>query len=440
MSYTRLRLRADFFEPVVVGVEDYIFYTGENIFHNKFVKTPFAGQDVVASERCYDELHHGPPYTSGGPFESWKSQNPWNQVQGAGLYKRKIGLTTYQWNGGFLPTSFGSGQLSYQHLKDVGIKGLYGPNWGEISSYGATAYNRFRPKTSGFDGATALGELRDLPGMLKNASKKFDTIFRGMGGSRKSLIMPKALGDHYLETVFGWVPFLSDLSKMYNTYQNMKKILNRLKRQNNQWIKKGGSVLQNYTVTDREETFDQNSPFVTPTLVSGMYDYPYSGKPGKFGNSIFETQTETDIWFEGSFKYYIPDISDFGASHYSQIRNYMQVFGLRISPSLVWNLTPWSWLADWMGNFGDVIDNVTAAAQDRLVTRYAYLMGRSRLKRFNSSTIHLCGQSINCMWHQRAEVKRRESASPFGFHLKVDDFSTSQWAILTALGLSKGRI
>lgn len=439
MSLGRLRSRADFFEVTHAGDVDYIFYTGQNIFHQTYNYVPLAGQEQVYTEKTYDALHPGPPYKTGGDFLSFKSNNPWNQVQGTGFYSRKVGLTTYQYKGGFLPTSFGADQISNQHLKDVGIAGPYGPDYGDPSSYGASAYNRFRPKTSGFDGATAIGELRDLPGMLKSASKKFDHIYRGMGGSRKHLFMPKQLASDYLEYTFGWVPFLSDLGKLYNTYQNYDKILRRLRRQNNHWVKKGGSVLTKNEVTNREDLYLQDAPAVKPALVTYLYDFPYSGRPNKWGNTIYETQTETDIWFEGCFKYYIPQLSDFGASRYSLIRNYMQVYGLRISPSLVWNLTPWTWLADWFANTGDIIDNVTAAVQDRLVTKYAYIMGSSRRKRFNSSVIHLVGGSVNCLWHQRVDVKRRVSASPFGFSLKVDDFSTSQWAILTALGLSRGR-
>jgi hypothetical protein len=438
----RLRLRSDFFEPLVVGDLDYIFYNGSNIFHNRFTKSAFAGQDVVKNERTYDELHAGPPFLSGGPFDSYKSENPWNDVQGSGFYSRKVGLTTYQYKGGFLPTSFGSGQIPYQHLKDVGLKGPFGPDYGDPSSYGASAINRFKPKTSGFDGATALGELRDLPGMIQNAAKKakgFNHYYKGLGGSAKDIFMPKNIASEYLEHTFGWVPFLSDIGKVYKTYQDYGKILRRLRRQNNQWIKKGGVILENNEVTAREDNFAQDAPSIEPALPTYLYEFPYAGRPNKWGNTYYETQLQSRVWFEGSFKYYIPQLSDFGASTWSQVRNFMQIYGLRVSPSVVWNLTPWTWLADWFANVGDIVDNVTAITYDRLVTRYAYVMGHSRLKRLNASTIHLYGGSVDCLWQQKIDVKRRVNASPFGFSLKTEDFSDSQWAILVSLGLSRGK-
>lgn len=414
--------------------------TGQYAYDITHIRSEPIGQPIFAEiERCWDELHPGPPYLKGGPLAIFKSVNPWHQVQGSAVHTRRVGSIQYTYSGGFLPSSFGTGSITKPDLQDVGISGIYGPNFGDPSSYGASAYNRFRPKTSGWDAATFLGELRELPKMLADNAKKFDKLFRGSGGKRSDLFMPKALAGNWLEYHFGWVPFVSDLNKMYNTYQNYDRILRRLRRQNDHWTRKGGTILSNYEVTDRVDLFSQDAPSVWPTPPTPLVNFPYPSRPNKWGNTYYETQTETEIWFRGSFKFHIPMFSGLGAARYSKLRAMQQVYGLRISPSVIWNLTPWSWLIDWFTNVGDVIDNVTAITLDRLVSRYAYIMGRSKQKRFNSSTIHFRDGSQNFLWCQQIDVKRRASASPFGFSLSPDDFSAKQWSILAALGLQQGR-
>lgn len=436
----RLRERARFMQPsFTVGKIEYFDLAMNRFFYSPQNRNIFSGQDVAEVEKTIDELHYGPPYTSGGPFENYKSEYPYDQIQGNAVYNKKVGLTTYRYTGGFVPSGFGTAAFPYSDLKNVGTSGPYGPGYGDPSSYGAQAWNRFRPKTSGFDGATFLGELKDLPGMLKSAAKQANDIYKTLGGKRSSNpLMPKELAKHYLEHNFGWSPFINDLKKLYKTYQDQDRIYRRLQRQNGNWLKKGGIVLETGTVTDKQDTFAEDAPYVWPALPTALLAFPYSGRPNKWGNTLFETQTEQKIWFEGSFRYYLPGLNTSGSQNWNYIHSIVQIYGLRVSPSTIWNLTPWSWLADWFGNVGDVVDNITATIYDRLLARYAYLMSTSRRKRFNASVVHTCNGAVNCLWHQRIEAKHRVSASPFGFSLQAGQLSAYQWSILAALGMSRG--
>lgn len=439
MARSRTRTRAQKVTSCVVArYTQIVASTGVINFQTTYTRG-VGSDNVVSMERTTDALHPGPPYRSGGPFASYKSEYPWYQVQANTVRFRKVGQIIHKYEGGFVPSSFGGDAIPYADCLNVGISGPYsGPDFNDPSQYGAEAYKKFRPKTSGFDAATFLGELRDLPGMMKSAAKKFDSVYQAMGGKKSDLFMPKTLAGDYLEYNFGWVPFLSDLSKLYKTYKNYDGILRRLRRQNNQWVRKGGIVLETGEVTNRE-SIEGNAPYVWPSPPSALLVYPHAGKPSKWGHTTLETQQSQEIWFEGSFKYHIPGFNNVGAAKFSKVRNFMQVYGLRISPSVIYNLTPWSWLADYFGNLGDVIDNVTARTMDRLVSRYAYLMSRTRRKRLNSSQVYFFDGTADMLWSQSIDAKCRISASPFGFNLKAENLSAYQWSILGALGLSRGR-
>jgi hypothetical protein len=80
----------------------------------------------------------------------------------------------------------------------------------------------------------------------------------------------------------------------------------------------------------------------------------------------------TDI-FSGGFTYHLPgDFPGFGGMSKSSLYA-KKILGLDLSPDTVWNLTPWSWAADWFSNTGDVIDNLSDYAVDGLVMRYGYV-------------------------------------------------------------------
>lgn len=121
----------------------------------------------------------------------------------------------------------------------------------------------------------------------------------------------------------------------------------------------------------------------------------------------------------------------------------MRLYGLRPSPSVVYNAVPWSWLVDWFTNLGHVIENVEPGVADRLAADYFYVMRkRSRVKtREASGTFYRSPDgspvSIHVSQVAASVSKTRISGSPFGFDVKQEDLNGTQLAILGALGLSR---
>jgi len=141
-------------------------------------------------------------------------------------------------------------------------------------------------------------------------------------------------------------------------------------------------------------------------------------------------------WFSGAFTYHLPD---YGSGLVGQARQANQLLGLSVTPEVLWNLTPWSWAVDWFSNVGDVIHNVQQMASNGLVLKYGYIMEHSIARdsyRFSGPTGFKTEVSPSVVTLV-TETKVRRKATPFGFGLTLGGLSSTQKAIMAALGMSR---
>jgi hypothetical protein len=120
------------------------------------------------------------------------------------------------------------------------------------------------------------------------------------------------------------------------------------------------------------------------------------------------------------------------------------IFGLNPTPSAVYKAIPWTWLVDWFSNIGDVIANLDGGVADRLAADYMYLMNkitfqmaRTSYGNYYSGVSWGSSTPFSAECFQGAVSKRRMRASQFGFGVKENELSLTQWSILGALGLSR---
>jgi hypothetical protein len=204
------------------------------------------------------------------------------------------------------------------------------------------------------------------------------------------------------------------------------KILRQLSRDNGSWVRRRGPIAQ----SESRSTQTSTGFFTLPSLSSYLYDGTQTRE--------IETVSTTKWWFSGKFKYYIPTGNMPEDINKRKAQLARIVYGAEITPRLLWQLTPWSWLADWVTSAGAVISNLTDY-QDGLVAQYAYVMYHKvdsvkhtvsgRMKEhgaFTTSQIYL------------DEIKARSRANPFGFGILDVNLSPYQLSILGALGLSRG--
>lgn len=390
----------------------------------------------------YAKIGHGKYFTSGGPFTLIRTDRSDEfTVKGRDVYIRISGPYMYKYEGGFLPTGFSNFGPSAADLYQGHALGNWSPAalQNGLEELGARAWNKARPKPSKSDILTFLGELRELPSMLKTTAKLNHDIWSSVAGKRHKGAptlndVPKEVANNFLNHAFGWAPFVGDLSNFYDTWKTQDQSIKQMLKDNGQWIKRRTRVDDDAVMTNHVVQSETN-PWVMPTL----HDWFYSPK----GNSIGRTETFHEsylrTWFVGSFKYFIPrppDNPDTAA--YNRVMDLLRLYGVRLSPSVIWNLTPWSWLTDWFGNLGDIIDNIDAQMNDNLTARYAFIMRESRQRYVNDSTVYSCKGDIRMTWAREVLSKTRVEAHPFGFGLTGGGLNSNyRLAILAALGLTR---
>jgi len=279
----------------------------------------------------------------------------------------------------------------------------------ELYSKGTTAIARTLPTNPAFDLSVAIGELR---------SDGLPSISGAELWKSKSL-EAKHAGSEYLNVQFGWIPLVNDITNFCESVRDADKIIRQYVKQSDQKIKR--------TYTFPQE--DLNEVYTGSFFPLGSSDF------GFLGGSM-STFVHRKTWFKGAYRYHLP-ISNGQLSKLQKYRLYAEhILGIRLTPEVLWNLAPWSWAADWFGNIGDVMTNISNLGKDGLVLQYGYIMSESIRTVDTTGYLDWAGAKRYTSSRSLDVVKQRLPATPYGFGVSFASLSAKQIAILSALGLS----
>jgi hypothetical protein len=272
---------------------------------------------------------------------------------------------------------------------------------------GATAIARVAPTVPEFSLATQFGELRE----------RFPSII-GSSLMRDQVATAKKAGSEYLNVEFGWKPIVSAVQDFARA------------------IKHGNSTVLSYDKQSKKRT---RRRYDFPTVQSFSQGSGNNQlRPEETGGSLPGSWHEirsSSKWFVGAWIYYVPVGDSLRAVIQRSEQKANQLLGTRLTPSVLWEIAPWSWAADWFTNMGDIMTNISAIGSDRLVMRYGYIMHNNltlRKQYCKSNTT-----SLALFREDRYETKMRLEASPYGFGIDWDGMSPRQIAIATAVGLTR---
>lgn len=287
-------------------------------------------------------------------------------------------------------------------------------------AYGNKARSVIEPTQSATSVAVGAGELREVQGI---------PAIPGLSALKERTRILRGLGREYLNIEFGWKPLERDIRAAAVTAKKAIHLLRQYEKQ------RGNAVRRRYDFPVQEPTVttvNMGSSTPVPTISSAFYS--------QYQGSLTRVETFTQrVWFSGSFTYYIsPGMSSNKMQAYEAAAD--RLLGSRLTPDLVWQLTPWTWLTDWFVDFGSLIQNLEAMILDGSVMWYGYVMATQE----RSNTYHLTGSrlrdgtALNLEQQFTAITKQRVRATPFGFGLSPNtDLSMKQWSILAALGITR---
>lgn len=325
----------------------------------------------VSFERVGDENHGRPPYRLGGPFKKVRivaCEPSEGAVMNDFVLLSKNGSRKY--SGGFrAPTQHFGTMVGFCTPADPeAVKERSFPDLSDIST---RVWNKAKPKIQQANAFGALAEAGDIPRTLKKSAKRLKEIYEAMGGNKKSPVMaPKKVADDFLNGQFGWIPFLSDLNDFYRTYRDQDDYIERLVRDNGRSRKRRVVI----GPTNSKSLVNSGVGQLFTPLTFAASDW---FAPGEVATWTLEEELEQKTWGVGRFRYYREEFDagkpGFGSAM-NRARQLQQLYGLRISPSNLYNIVPWSWAVDWFTNARQYIDRASDWMIDGIAAEYFYIM------------------------------------------------------------------
>lgn len=280
-----------------------------------------------------------------------------------------------------------------------------------LTAAGATAMSRVLPTNPSFGLSRSLGELRNdgLPTIIS-----LDTLKDKAGYLRNS-------GGEYLNVEFGWLPLVSDLLGFARAVKSSNRVLANFRKGSDRHIRRRYSYPQQ---TATQTALGSAAVSCNPT--------------GQVWSGASVSTTSYEVEFSGSFKYHVPMGDDLSSQMLRWESEANKLLGSRLTPKLVWDLTPWTWATGWFSNMGSVINNVSSLGSDGLVVEYGYITDRLINVGDMSAWVDWNGKHFSCSSRCTTKDVRRYRATPFGFGFDMTALSPTQDAVLVALGLSHG--
>jgi len=288
----------------------------------------------------------------------------------------------------------------------------------ELYQKGSTAIARTIPTNPSSETGAAIAEsVERLPRLPGSA------LF-GKAGN-----VSKRFADEYLNYEFGVKPTISEIDSTVQAIRNTNRILEQLERDS------GRLVRRRY-----DFPVERTNHLVSSDAVETSFPLLHTRQYKGAGLRQIYRETVKRTWFSGAYTYYYAQGSDLWARLRRAEQAGNRLFGLRLTPSLAWELAPWSWAADWVTNAGDVIKNLSAFSRDGLVLQWGYIMCDYVVRDTITQRINHSGGISRPVQVFETRVKMRRKATPYGFGLDPDwrDLSPRQLAILGALGISRG--
>lgn len=287
------------------------------------------------------------------------------------------------------------------------------PDWTvstDMDQLGTTAISRVSPTNPSVDVATAVAELIS------------ERKFFALPGTNNSL------SGEWLNWSLGISPTIAFVTDMRDTMEKSESLFKQYERD-------AGKLVRRRYQFEPEITTGR----ATYTGVMGLGNPSglNSSITGASGTVVCTYKKTKKSWFSGAFTYALPE-----KGWRRTLAELDQVYGIVPGIDTAWELLPFSFVADYFANMGDVLKNVNMFSTDGLVMPYGYVMQRTeRTWEFQGNmTLKPTGRTSSMSYGNGFKIhvvtKRRLPANPFGFGLKSVDLTPRQWSILGALGIS----
>lgn len=406
--------------PMLFPQADIVNYKGqpeESIFRDGRSVTVATGNQITDSESHHYDRFKG-RWDGGGPFYTDKLEYFGHYPE---VHLREVGSGRDLSYDGPVLSSF----PSVSDIEAVGggpLAGQRSSDTSDLDPDGATAIAQCSPANPNVNLLTTLAEVHreGIPSLP------------GIQSWKKRTEIARAAGSEYLNYEFGWAPLVSEVANTRDAVIHHVDILKQHHHDTGRNTKRefGFPVDRRTYQHEFEPVSDVNLAYATGFFIPAI---------GVWNKTVVRT-IERRKWFSGMFTQAVPSQSDSWQRALGYHSDAYALFGIALTPDVLWELTPWSWAVDWFSNAGDVIQNVTNFGLAGQVMRYGYMMEES----IDEVTTYYTARGTSFVpsgtvleQGKRRVSKVRRPANPFGFGIGWEGLSPSQLAITAALGITR---
>lgn len=400
---------------------------------NRYVNSYRTGKDIPDPQDyintpgdeggMYHYLHQLDESSGENDYSNWDKGHEfvtWRQelVDSTAVYKKKSSDLTQSYSGPLVLRSDTGDTYA------PGDPGLF-PN---SNYYGTRAIRATAPTNPNVALSEILGQTlqhQELPNIQIKLLADRSGLFR-------------SLGQDYLNLEFGWKPFLNDVRGLAGLIKGSSMVTRQFLRDAELRVRRKFQFpVENSTST--KTTLPTAIKLVNPANIN--LTKLFVGVTGTRSADIYLTKRK--IWFKGAYMYKLPTSSSIVDKLARWEEQSQQLLGLDITPDTLWELSPWTWMSDWIANIGDILHNISLFSDDNLVLQYGYLMCTTTVLRdlcvddMPFGTVGAAYNRIPVSTRYRTIRKERIRATPYGFGLNPSTFTGTQWSILSALGLTR---
>lgn len=374
-------------------------------------------------------VHPGPPYERGGPL-----LNLSRTFESGPIRQLKIlGPGTRYYLGDFRPKYYGV------NLGAPSLDNLASSCPVNLDFYGPKGWERYKPNAPQGSVVRSLIEARELPHLFLHSARKYVKKVLSKQSTYRDLSRVGA--EEYLNAQFGWKSFFNDIRRNLQVILDHDKILAQLvdESQRLRGIDTTHRHTEGWVFRDRtsSSTSSTLASGLTPTLNSSYYPDLTSGR------QTISTSTSIDYWFSAKWRYVIEaTLLNQGEAIIipDDVRYRLEriIHSDRMNPAIFWDVMPWTWLIGWASNVSSNLHNLVDPLLPEQAAEYAFIMGRHEETQIvTGSQTFVFGQAISRSTTRTTTWQMRKTASPFGFGIQFAGLSSSQLAILAALGISR---
>lgn len=323
----------------------------------------------------------------------------------------------------------------------------------KLQDYGTDLINATSPVQSMVDLLVTIAET-----VHEGLPKPLASVITRKGVKNRSAVIQK-IGSEYLGYIFGVRPLLSDIRGTIDALNQANRIVGQWITDNQRQVRRRRRLKTIHSPSNTSYTLEGGSSIGYTGLVPAAAPSGFSYYGWALGNSNWRytrnklQNITTKITFSSAFEYdlslLLPDdkvgLLDKGNASDDELKSYLLEYLLgihtsQIGPELVWNLMPWSWMIDWFTNVGTVLDNLRARTSVGMQIDWAYVKAvQERWCRYTEVVENrTTGAFVASQdWELKQLYVRRLKASPFGFKVSFDGFTSNQIGTLAALAAAR---